>query len=58
MTAAARAAADAAQAGIVSGKVQPFAGPITDQSGTVRVAAGSVMADAEVLKMDWLVQGV
>jgi simple sugar transport system substrate-binding protein len=58
MTAAARAAADAAQAGIVSGKVQPFAGPISDQSGTVRVAAGSVMADAEVLKMDWLVQGV
>ncbi len=58
MTPAARAAADAAKAGIVSGKVQPFAGPISDQSGAVRVAAGAVMSDAEVLKMDWMVQGV
>lgn len=57
MTPAARAAADKAVAGLVDGSVQPFAGPIADASGTVRVPAGTVMTDAEVLKMDWMVQG-
>jgi basic membrane protein A len=58
MTAAARAAADKAKAGIIDGSIQPFAGPISDQSGKVRVPAGQVMTDDQVLQMDWLVQGV
>jgi simple sugar transport system substrate-binding protein len=57
MTPAAKAAADKAQAGLIDGSVQPFAGPIADQSGTLRVPAGTVMSDSEVLKMDWLVKG-
>jgi simple sugar transport system substrate-binding protein len=56
-TPAARAAGDRVKAGIIDGSVQPFAGPISDQSGTLKVPAGSVMTDDEVLKMDWLVQG-
>lgn len=55
--AAARAAAEAAQAGIVAGK-PVFAGPIKDQAGTVRVAAGSALADKDILPMNWLVEGV
>ena len=54
---AARAAAEAAQAGIVAGK-PVFAGPIKDQAGQVRVAAGAVMEDKDVLAMNWLAEGV
>ena len=50
-------AAEHTIAAIKSGTLQIFAGPITDQSGTLRVPAGQVMADQEVLKMDWMVQG-
>jgi simple sugar transport system substrate-binding protein len=57
-TPAVRSAAEAMRAGIIAGTVQPFAGPITDQAGRLRVPAGAVMSDDEVLKMDWLVAGV
>jgi simple sugar transport system substrate-binding protein len=57
VTPAARAAAERVKAGIIDGSVQIFAGPISDQSGTLRVPAGQVMTDDQVLKMDWLVQG-
>jgi simple sugar transport system substrate-binding protein len=57
VTPAARAAGDRVKAGIIDGSVQIFAGPISDQSGAVRVAAGQVMTDDEVLRMDWLVEG-
>jgi len=54
---AAKAAAGAAQAAIMAG--QPaFAGPIKDQSGQVRVAAGSAMEDKDILSMNWLAEGV
>ncbi len=56
--AAARAAGDAIKAAIIDGTLHPFAGPIADQSGAIRVPAGTVMADQDVLKMTWLVQGV
>ncbi|MGE4527455.1 MAG: BMP family ABC transporter substrate-binding protein [Rhodospirillaceae bacterium] len=39
-------------------KLHPFTGPIKDQSGKERVAPGKVMADADLLKMNWFVQGV
>lgn len=53
-----RAAADGVQADIISGKLKPFFGPLTDQKGVVRVKAGETMDDAALSKMDWYVQGV
>ncbi len=35
-----------------------FTGPINDQSGQVRVPAGTAMTDEELLSMDWFVEGV
>ncbi len=35
-----------------------FTGPLTDQSGEVRVPAGETMTDEELLSMDWFVAGV
>jgi simple sugar transport system substrate-binding protein len=43
---------------IVAGKFNPFAGPISDQSGTVKVAAGKSLSDAELSRLNWFVQGV
>ncbi|MGB6055373.1 MAG: BMP family ABC transporter substrate-binding protein [Burkholderiaceae bacterium] len=43
---------------IASGKLNVFAGPIKDQAGTVRVAAGSVYPEAQLGKMDWFAEGV
>ena len=58
VTPAAAAAAGKVKAGLIDGSLNPFTGPISDQSGKLRVAAGTTMSDDEVLKMDWLVQGV
>ena len=35
-----------------------FAGPIKDQTGKIRVKAGQTMTDAEMLSLNWFVQGV
>lgn len=43
---------------IASGKRPVFAGPLQDQAGASRVAAGKELPDADKLKMNWLVQGV
>jgi basic membrane protein A and related proteins len=43
---------------IKSGKNKVFVGPISDQSGTVKVPAGTTMDDAALSRMQWLVQGV
>jgi len=39
-------------------KLKPFAGPIKDQSGAQKVAAGSELADQDIRTMIWLVEGV
>jgi len=57
VTPPARAAADRIKTGIIDGSVHPFAGPIIDQSGRLRVAAGQTMSDDDILKMDFFVQG-
>ncbi|MEJ5310960.1 MAG: BMP family ABC transporter substrate-binding protein [Anaerolineae bacterium] len=49
---------NAAKAKIISGKLHPFTGPIADQTGTIRVAAGETMSDPDLLSFDWLVEGV
>ena len=45
-------------ADITSGKNKVFVGPIMDQSGAVKVPAGTTMDDAALGGMQWLVQGV
>ncbi len=49
---------DKAKADIKSGALVVFSGPIQDQRGTVRIPAGKVPADSELLSMDWFVAGV
>jgi simple sugar transport system substrate-binding protein len=45
-------------ADIKSGKNKVFVGPISDQSGAVKVPAGTTMDDGALSGMQWLVQGV
>ena len=47
-----------AEAAIVSGKLKPFAGPLKDQAGTLKVPAGESLPDAQSRGMTWLVEGV
>ncbi|MDF2613435.1 MAG: Purine-binding protein [Clostridia bacterium] len=54
----AQAEVDAAKAAIIDGSLNPFAGPIKDQTGAVKVAEGSAMTDEEMLAFDWFVEGV
>ncbi len=50
-------AADTA-AKIASGELNPFAGPIYKQDGTLAVAEGEVMDDGTLAGINWYVQGV
>ena len=50
-----------AQKAIGAGKLQPFrAGkaPVRDNDGQERIAAGQALTDAQILQMNWLVEGV
>ncbi|HFD15080.1 MAG TPA: BMP family ABC transporter substrate-binding protein [Rhodospirillales bacterium] len=53
-----RAEAEAVKQGIIDGTLHPFAGPIRDQAGKLRVPEGQSLSDEELLKMDWYVEGV
>ena len=46
------------KADLESGKVVVFKGPIQDQNGNVKVAAGQVLTDDAMSSVDWFVQGV
>ena len=51
----------ARQKDIASGKLQPFAAgkaPVLSNTGAVVIAAGSALSDAQILGMNFLVQGV
>ena len=51
----------ARQKDIASGKLQPFAAgkvPVLSNTGAVMIAAGSALTDAQILGMNFLVQGV
>ena len=41
-----------------AGKTMPFAGPIQDNEGKQRVAAGTVLSASDMQKMDFYVMGV
>ncbi len=43
---------------IISGTNKVFVGPIKDNKGQEKVAKDKVVADEELLKMDWFVEGV
>jgi basic membrane protein A len=43
---------------ILSGKWDVFYGPVKDQAGQVKVAAGQKMSDADMLSFNWFVEGV
>ncbi|WP_317930075.1 BMP family ABC transporter substrate-binding protein [Halioxenophilus sp. WMMB6] len=49
---------DQARAAMISGEVNVFRGPITDQASVVQIAAGESADDAYLLSMQWLVKGV
>lgn len=48
----------ARQKDIASGKLKPFAGPITDNEGKLVLPRGQAMTDAQILDMKFLVSGV
>ncbi len=43
---------------LAAGTLHPFAGPVVDQAGKTRVAAGETMSDSDLSGMDYYVQGV
>jgi basic membrane protein A len=43
---------------LIAGHFDVFWGPIKDQTGNMRIAAGEKPADAVLLSMDWFVEGV
>jgi basic membrane protein A and related proteins len=43
---------------IIDGKLHPFQGPVKDQAGGVKVAAGSVLPMPELMSINWYVEGV
>jgi simple sugar transport system substrate-binding protein len=47
-----------AQSKMEAGTLMPFAGPVKDQSGAVKIPAGSSLSDGEILGMNWFADGV
>jgi basic membrane protein A and related proteins len=43
---------------IAAGTLNPFAGPIKDNKGTVKVQAGAVLPFPEVMSINWYVEGI
>jgi len=52
-----QAAAEATRTGIIDGSLNPFTGPIKDNTGKERLASGA-LGDGDLHKMDWYVEGV
>jgi basic membrane protein A and related proteins len=48
----------ARQKDIAAGKLRPFSGPISDNEGHVVIAKGKALTDAQILEMNYLVEGV
>lgn len=55
---AVKAEFEAKKAAIIDGSLHPFQGPLKDQSGTVRIAAGEVMPLEQLMSLNWYVAGV
>ena len=50
----------ARQQDIADGKLQPFraVADVKDNEGKVRIPAGTALSDAQILQINWLVEGV
>jgi len=46
------------QKAVGAGRLNPFSGPITDNEGKLVLPAGQTLNDAQILNMNYLVQGV
>ena len=46
------------KAAIASGQLHPFAGPLKDNTGVLRVPAGTALTDAQLMSIDWFAEGV
>ena len=46
------------EADLSKGTLHPFTGPVVDQDGKTRVAAGQTMSDKDLNSMNYYVQGV
>lgn len=46
------------KAEIIAGTFHPFAGPLKDNEGAERIAAGATMSDGDMLGFNWYVDGV
>jgi simple sugar transport system substrate-binding protein len=46
------------KAEIVEGKLIPFAGPLKDNSGAVKVASGAALPMKDLMAINWYVEGV
>lgn len=58
MLADAKTAVDKRKQEIIDGTFDPFAGPLTDQQGQVKVPKGTTMSIKDKYEMNWFVQGV
>jgi basic membrane protein A len=58
MPAETRALVAKSEAAVKAGTLQPFAGEIKDQSGVVRVRAGTVLGENDVRSINWLTAGM
>jgi basic membrane protein A len=57
LPAAVQSGVQSRRAAIVAGTLKPFAAPLRDNAGTLRLASGS-LDDAAIKRMDWFVEGV
>jgi len=48
----------AARERLESGSLAVFSGPIRDNGGTERVPAGAILSHDEIMRIDWLIEGV
>jgi simple sugar transport system substrate-binding protein len=53
-----KAEAEQLIADIKSGTLRPFTGPIKDQAGAVKIAAGATASNAELASMNYYVEGM
>jgi basic membrane protein A len=49
---------DDAVAAITAGSFHPLTGPVVDQDGNEKLAAGAVISDGDMASINWLVKGV
>jgi simple sugar transport system substrate-binding protein len=53
-----KALAEKTEAGIKSGEIMIFMGPVKGQDGSVKIADGQMLEDGAIAGMDWLAEGV